>query len=240
MCSYLALLACLAICAEPPRGDAKSAAPVLQPDPEWREFGRNLWFDAREKRAILRARVVLREGVLEHLMCAKGTKEHEAILATDAPPRGIHTVLILTGAEPGHPVKFLPKFEPPAGAAIAIELHWRENGEIRKTDARQWVWDEKTKTPLAIDWVFAGSMIYEDPVTKKPAYAADEGDLITVANFGGAILDVPMASSASDSERVFSAHTAKVPPIGTEVFMILAPRRVKSGAKSVTGANRRP
>ena len=56
---------------------------------------------------------MLREGPLEHLLCLKGTKEHEAILATDAQPRQIHAGLLLTGAEPGHPVRFLPKFEPP-------------------------------------------------------------------------------------------------------------------------------
>jgi hypothetical protein len=33
-----------------------------------------------------------------------------------------------------------------------------------------------------------------------------------------------MASSANDAERTFSAHTAKIPPVGTEVFMVLAPR----------------
>ena len=163
----------------------------------------------QDKRAVLKARVVLREGVLEHLLCSKGTKEHEAILATDAAPRQIHTVLLLTGAEPGHPVRFAPKFEPPTGTPIAIELRWRQDGKIHHTDARQWVKDEKAKKPLAIDWVFGGSELYEDPVSKKPRYAADEGDLFTVANFGSAILDLPIASSANDADRVFSTNTDK-------------------------------
>src|SRR5262249_54519040 len=158
-------------------------------------------------------RIVLREGVLEHLLCAKGTKEHEAILATDAPARGIHAALLLTGAEPGHPVQFRPRFEPPAGTAVSIEVRWREGGTLRTTDARRWVWDQKTKAPLKLDWVFAGSLIYEDPVTKKAAYAAEEGDLVTVANFAGAILDVPMASSANDADRFFTAHTEAIPPV---------------------------
>ena len=42
-------------------------------------------------------------------------------------------------------------------------------------------------------------------------YAADEGDLITVANFGSAILDLPIASSASDADRVFSADPSGFP-----------------------------
>jgi len=166
---------------------------------------------------------VLREGPLEHLVCLKGTKEHEAILATDALPRQIHAGLLLTGAEPGHPVRFEPKFEPPAGTSIAIELLWAADGKLRRADARDWVKDEKSRKPLAERWVFAGSELYTDPVTKKTMYAADEGDLITVANFGSAILDLPLASSASDADRIFSADTAHVPPLGTAVLLRLGP-----------------
>ena len=198
----------------------------------------NLWFDPGGKRVILRARVVLREGPLEHLMCLKGTKEHEAIVATAAAPRRIHTALLLTGAADGHPVQFVPKFAPPAGTKIAIEFQWRQDGELKKSDARQWVWDEKAKAPLETDWVFAGSVIYDDPVTKKKAYAADEGDLITVANFASAILDLPISSSANDADRGFSANTAKIPPVGTEVFVSLTPRQPKPEVKPDQAPNR--
>ncbi len=218
-----------------PGGQGPESPPAkaeqLHPDPGWKALGRNIWFDPKEKRVILRARVVLREGVLEHLMCVKGTKEHEAIVSTDAPPRTIHAAMILTGAEEGRPVQFVPKFEPPSGTPIAIEMQWRQEGQLRKADARQWVWDEKTKAPLAIDWVFAGSVIYVDEITKKPRYAADDGDLITVANFASAILDLPMASSANDADRVFSTNTKNIPPLGTEVFVVMSPRRGPAAAK---------
>jgi hypothetical protein len=218
----------------PPSDDGaktKTAANALKPDPSWRSLGRNLWFDPKGKKAILRARVVLREGYLEHFMCSKGTKEHEAILATDAVAHEIHACLLLTGAKPGHTVRFLPKFEPPTGDVIAIDLSWQQDGQVRVADARQWVMDEKAKAPLAIDWVFAGSELYEDPATKKPVYAADEGDLFTVANFGNAILDLPIASSAEDANRAFVTNTEKIPPVGTEVFVTLGPRLVKPTVK---------
>lgn len=206
------------------KGEAPAPAPAaLAPEPDWKPLGRNLWFDPTGKRLILRARVVLREGPLEHLLCLKGTKEHEAILAVDAPPRQIHAGLLLTGATPGHPVRFLPQFEPPAGSTIDIELEWKADGERRKADARAWVRDEKAGKPLKEDWVFAGSELLTDPETKKTIYAADDGDLITVANFGSAILDLPFASSASDAERVFTANTPVIPPLGTEVFLMLRP-----------------
>jgi len=210
---------------EPPAVEPaqRPAANTLEPSPQWKPLGRSLWFDPGNKQLVVRAKVVLREGPLEHLVCLKGTKEHEAILATDAQPRQIHAGLLLTGAEPGHPVRFEPKFEPPAGTPIAIELLWMTDGKLHRSDARDWVKDEKTRKPLAEHWVFAGSDLYTDPVTQKTMYAADEGDLITVANFGGAILDLPLASSASDADRIFSADTAHVPPLGTEVLLRLGP-----------------
>ena len=196
---------------------------AVAPGPDWKPLGKSLWFDPGRKQLVLKARVVLREGPLEHLLCLKGTKEHEAILATEAQPRQIHAGLLLTGAEVGHPVRFLPQFEPPTGSAITIELVWKSDGNIKRSDARSWVKDEKTGKPLTQGWVFAGSELFMDPITKKMIYAADEGDLITVANFGSAILDLPFASSASDTDRVFSAHTPQVPPLGTEVFLMIRP-----------------
>jgi hypothetical protein len=238
----LALALVLVVPTTPPPDDgATTKASALQPDPSWRSMGRNLWFDPKAKKVVLRARVVLREGYLEHFMCSKGTKEHEAILATDAVPHLIHAALLLTGAEPGHTVRFLPKFEPPTGTEIAIDLRWQQDGQMHESDARQWVRDEKAKAPLAIDWVFAGSEFVEDPVTKKKVYAADEGDLITVANFGSAILDLPVASSADDADRVFVTNTAKIPPLGTEVFVKLGPREAKKAdEKPALPAARRP
>jgi hypothetical protein len=212
---------------------------ALVPAPAWRPFGRSLWFDPKARKLHMKARVVLRDGYIEHLICSKGTKEHEAILATDAFPERIHAGLILTGAEPGHPVRFVPKFEPPAGAAIAIELEWRADGKMHSSDARQWVKDEKN-SPLTRHWVFAGSQFYEDPATKRQIYAANEGDLVTVANFGSAILDLPIASSADNAERTFMANTAKIPPLGTEVFVTFSPRPVKKEERPASSASPSP
>ena len=116
----------------------------------------------------------------------------------------------------------------------------RPTARPHRADARQWVKDEKTRKPLAEDWVFAGSELFKDPITKKTIYAADEGDLITVANFGSAILDLPFASSASDADRVFSANTEQVPPLGTEVLLRLRPGYPATGKSVSFGTERCP
>lgn len=209
----------------PPAPPAVRAdADDFSPDPAWKPLGPHLWFDPVGRRLALRARVVLREGPLEHLLCLNGTKEHEAILATGAAPRRIHAGLLLTGAEPGHPVRFLPEMSPPTGTPIAIELHWVEGGKARHADAREWVLDERKKAPLTADWVFAGSELVDDPATKQKYYLADDGDLITVANFASAILDLPFTSTANDAERSFVARTDRIPPRGTGVTLFFRPR----------------
>ena len=199
---------------------------TFEPDPAWKPLGKAIWFDAKNRQLMLRARVVLREGYLEHLLCLEQTKEHESILATEAPPRLIHAGLLLTGADVGHPVKFLPKFEPPTGTPIRIDVLWKTpEGKPARADARTWVKDEKTGKTLTADWVFAGSQQFEDDRTKRRIYAADGGDLITVANFMSAILDLPFASSTDDAERSFVANTALIPARNTFVTLVLRPKK---------------
>jgi hypothetical protein len=203
-----------------------------EPDKAWKAIGKDLWFDPARRELVILAQIVLREGPLEHLLCLKGTKEHESILATSAEARAIHAGLLLTKAVPDHPVRFQPKFEPPAGSKIRIQLKWTDEMKRNQTaEARNWVRNFKTNKPIEIDWVFGGSLIVEDPRTKKPFYAATEGDYFTVANFASAILDLPVPSSASDAERQFEAYTSNVPAMGTWVWMHLSPVEAKPEAK---------
>src|SRR5206468_7721769 len=134
---FTALALAAALTGAPPEASSKPAADSFKPEPTWTTLGPSLWFDPKGKRLVMRARVALREGPLEHLLCLKGTKEHEAVLATDALPRQIHAGLLLTGAQPGHPVRFVPRFEPPTGTPIAIELVWKSDGQTNRVDARQ-------------------------------------------------------------------------------------------------------
>ena len=61
-----------------------------------------------------------------------------------------------------------------------------------------------------------------------------------VSNFASAILDLPIASSANDADRSFIANTEKIPPIGTEVFLVLRPRRAPTPSKAEKGTKSSP
>lgn len=209
-----------------PAPEAPQEAPAppsdgFRPDPSWKPLGRDLWFDPEGRRLVLRAKVVLREGYLEHLLCLTRTKEHESVLATEAAPKMIHAGLILAVGEPGHSVRYQPEFEAPKGPPVEIMAEWVQDGRKHRIDARQLVKAERNGKPLETRWVFAGSNTFTDPETKRVLYAADGGDLITVANFPSAILDVPFASSNSDAARGFVAFTEHIPPLETPVTLYI-------------------
>jgi hypothetical protein len=178
------------------------------------------------RRVLVYAEVCLREGPLEQLMTRKDRKEHEAILAAKIDARKLHEALILAGAKEGKTVSWLPKYVPPSGTKVKISLMYKDKtGKQIVVPAQSWVRDVKTKKELASDWVFAGSMLVENPLDKNgpKQYLANEGDVICVSNFETALLDLPIESSKSDPERGYEAWKERIPPIGTKVILALEP-----------------
>lgn len=84
----------------------------------------------------------------------------------------------------------------------------------------------KQSQPRAMDanWVFAGSSIIVDAVSGKEYYEAEVGDLICVANFPSATIDIAARSSAEgEANLLFEAYTERIPPLGTPVTVELIP-----------------
>ena len=77
---------------------------------------------------------------------------------------------------------------------------------------------------MAHDWVFAGShQLVPAPQQQGRVYLANEGDVICVANFEAALLDLPVRSSNSSADLLHEAFTENIPPVGTAVNLILEP-----------------
>ena len=217
--------------AEPARTTAPAsglpAAPA-PPPPEIRKVpvGKNVFLEIQgdRRRVLVDSVVCLREGPLEQLLTRARTKEHEAILAADCDARDIHKALLAAGATPGSPVQFQPRFKPPTGTAVKVLLRWEDKGQLRTESARKWIMQGEHKSDLAHDWVFAGSRFLPDPDKQRPDYyMANDGDLVCVANFEGALLDLPLESSSHDSDRFFLANTPRIPPRDTRVTVVLEP-----------------
>jgi hypothetical protein len=200
-------------------------APAPAPTEKKRvELSKNVFFEKEgdARRVILPAKVVKREGQLEGLLTRAETKLHEYILAVDADARMIHAALIATGAKAGKPVQFDPKYVPASGSEIKITLRYKKDKETVTVSAREWVRSAKTKKALDCNWVFAGSMEVPDlDDNTKKVYLANQGDIVCLCNMETAMLDLPVPSPKALEERVYDADTDKIPPLGTEVEIIL-------------------
>jgi hypothetical protein len=190
-------------------------------------IGKNVFLEVQgdKRRVLVQAYVCLRQGQLEQFLTRKRTKEHEAILAADVDARDIHAALMAAGAEPGTPVQFRPKYQPASGQVVSIDLEFELSGKRFRIPAKKWIRDARNKKELNQDWVFAGSHLIPDPLdkTKKPYYAANDGDVVCVSNFDTAMLDLPIESSKDNSDLAFEAWTERIPPLETPVLVIFEP-----------------
>jgi len=198
--------------------------PKDSPAPKRVQLADNVFFEVQGdvRRVIVPARVVLREGQLEGLLCRKNTKEHEYILAADVDARKVHAALQAAGANSGSPVQFQPKFSPACGTPIKIRLRYALDGKTIVVPASEWIRDVKTKKDLDSDWVFAGSHLIPDPddPKKPPYYLANSGDLVCVCNMDDAMLDLPIPSPHALAERAYQGNTDRIPPADTAVDVI--------------------
>lgn len=213
----------------PQAGDQVVLAPIPEPPGLKRLHpGSDVWVDTKQKRVVVGARVCLREGPLEMFACKLNSKEHESVIHVRTEAYVLHAALLTVGAEVGHPVQFQPQFKPAAGTTIDVVAWWTDaDGKRQKIDARQWVRDVRTRQALGSSWVFAGSTFWQNPETGERRYMAEDGDLICVANFPAATLDLPLESSQANASLVFEAFTENIPPLGTPVTLLLVPRLEK-------------
>ena len=97
---------------------------------------------------------------------------------------------------------------------------------------------ESQPRPLTADFVFAGSGFYaqqavgEDgtPGRTVTRYAAEGGEVVCVANFPSATIDIAERSSAEGQGVLYEAATGAVPPEGTSVLLAFTPRPEKPAA----------
>lgn len=284
----LSLAPVTGVLGEEPAARNKETAASSEPTP----LNKNgtVLLDAKGKRLLIKTEVVLREGLLEMLLCLKQTKEHESILSVDSRAQYIHAGLLALGAEAGSPAKFVPDYKPATGQPLNIFLTWTDaNGKLHRDPAQSWIrhatrryytpklesfpkdlklpedselkWSERLKElvwygtmteaqrdsllklskdapyqaaiktifeqsqirQMDAQWVFAGSGFNTDSATGEKYYLAESGDVICVANFATATIDLSIESSASDDGRMYEAYTERIPPVGTKVTVELVP-----------------
>ncbi len=213
--------------AAPPTVKKESPVPLVEHpekltrlDPE-----RPLWIDKENKRVVMVGQVCQTNVPLEMFACLAGTKEHESVVTVDVKAFAVHAALLALGATPGTSVVFHPEYKPATGPEIEVTLVWKDDkGKQHSVRAQEWIRNQKTGKAMEHPWVFAGSRFFEDEVTKQKIYMAEGGDFICVSNFPSAMLDLPVASPQDNADLLFETFTERIPPRGTAVTLILAPK----------------
>ena len=168
---------------------------------------------------------------LEVIACARDSKEHESLVATDAKASHIHAAMLMLGIEPGVPGRWTfdggeVQSHAPTGPAVSITIAYQRGSTWVESPAHEWVTTtEGAAHPLTPPadgraWLFAGSRI----VTWQGAdyYDADgTGVIIGLTTFGSEVIawhEVFSHDSAVQTPE-WIANTAKVPPVMTPVVV---------------------
>jgi hypothetical protein len=192
----------------------------LSPDHE-------VWIDRVKKEIHIGGSVCLQEGQLEMLVTLTGGKTHESVVEVKTNAYIVHAALLALGAESGSPTQFAPVFKPATGTEVAVYFEWVDSdGKTQRVPGQDWVRWISTQQALKDPFVFAGSVLRREP-NGRIRYEAEQGDFICVSNFPTAMLDLPTKSSAEASDLMFEAFKERIPPLGTPVKVILAPKLAK-------------
>lgn len=182
-----------------------------------------VWMDMKNKFVVVQGEACSADCPLEFFATYFG-KAYESVVTVNVMPRIVHAGLMRVGAEAGHPARFEPKFSPPTGTEIAIDVRWKDaKGKLQSCPAQQLIRSIKTKKPLDVNWVFAGSIFVTDEETGKESYVADRGDMICVLSSPGAMLDLPMFGAGAIEDRSFEVYKEHMPPAGTPLTLVLKP-----------------
>ncbi|MFM8634329.1 MAG: YdjY domain-containing protein [Planctomycetia bacterium] len=216
-----ALVTLLVTLAAVPHG----VAPAADQHPELKRLSAtdDVWIDMARKEVVIGGTVCLEAGPIEYFACPKDTKDYESLVAVRSPARLIHAGLLAVGLEPGTPVAFDPGYVAATGPVVSVQMRWKDShGKTQVVAAQEWVRDTRTKAAMKEHWVFAGSSFWTDPADGARHYQADGGDFICLSNFPTAMLDIPIESTQSNEALLFEAFEGRVPPVGTDVEILLS------------------
>lgn len=184
-----------------------------------------IWVHPGKKWVVVDGRVCLREGQLEMFAVPYETKTHESVVSIDCHSRYVHAALLAMGAKAGTPVRFRPKYTPAHGSVVDIFVLWKdEEGKQQIAQAQDWMRDERKKKTLEYPWVFGGSGFFKDEGGVN-RYYADGGEMVCVANFAVAMLDLPIESDKANAALLYVANTDAIPPMDTPIRMVFVPRK---------------
>jgi len=159
------------------------------------------------------------KGLLEYLIVGETGKVHESLLRTRVEPYSLQIALLMIGLE-GSTNPLMEQGDPrkPEGDPVSIWIQWKKGGRTESLRIEQWVFNKADGSPMKpTEWIFTGSIISDGVFM-----AQVEKSIVAVFHDPVAIIDNPLPEGASD--EIWFVNESKVPPVGTEVTVIIVMR----------------
>ena len=185
--------------------------------------------DRKSREIRFPAKVNMAEGLIEYMIILQKGKAHEALLITPIVPTELNLAFVLLSYPPspelfsqinetGHPTGIYPEVPAPvrAAARITMEVEWSENGTTRRVHINEWLRDKAKDAALAPGpWLYTGSSYSEGKFIPDLS-----GDIASIKLDPYAMINYP----GTDNEGVvWFAFPKRVPPVGTDVTVIITP-----------------
>ena len=186
--------------------------------------------DRKNREIRFPAKVNMAEGLIEYIIILQKGKAHEALLITTIVPTELNLAFVLLryAASPelfsqinetGHPTGIYPEVSTPvrAAARISMEVEWSDNGTTRRVPINEWLRDNAKDAALAPGpWLYTGSSLSDGKFIPDLS-----GDIASIKLDSYAMINYPGA----DNEQgvVWFAFPKRVPPVGTNVTVIITP-----------------
>lgn len=162
------------------------------------------------------ATVNMDNGLLEYLIVGEAGKVHESLLRTTVEPYSLQIALLLLGLEgTTNPLGHQGEPRPPEGDPVTLWVEYQKGGTTEKLRIEEWVLNKEKDQPVSpMEWVFTGSVIWDGVFM-----AQAEKSIVAVFHDPVAMIDNPLPEGASD--EMWYANEKTVPPVGTEVSIII-------------------
>lgn len=198
-----------------PPGQTLAAPPLARIAPGVFEIG-GVRILKKEDRVIFPATVNMEKGLLEYLIVGDVGKVHESLLRTKVEPYSLQIALLLLGLEGStNPLSAQGEARTPEGDPVTIWVEVKTGGMPKKMRIEQWVQiQSKGESLEPMEWIFTGSVILDGVFM-----AQAEKSIVAVFHDPVAMIDNSLPEGASD--EVWFVNEKAVPPVGTEVSVII-------------------
>ena len=187
-------------------------------------------FDENTREIRFPAKVNLTEGLLECLIVHQHGKVHEALLSTEISPTDLNLAFTLLRYPPSRELYPLleedgaasSKFptvpaDVKARARITIDVEWTMDSKVRRVPINEWIQHGVKATSMpAGPWVYGGSEFSDGKFIPETS-----GDIAAIFLAMSALINYP--GDDNNSDEVWTPFPKRVPPLETNVTVIIAP-----------------